>query len=70
MLLIITDITLVFGVASMIELMKVILNILLWIYFSGIILFGYLQEWIMKIINDIKNLDFRVDVTNSIYKGQ
>ena len=62
MLLIITDITLVFGVTSMIELMKVILGI----YYFGFILvglffFGYLQEWIMKIINDIKNLDFGVD---------
>ena len=62
MLLIITDIALVFGVTSMIELMKVILGI----YYFGFILvglffFGYLQEWIMKIINDIKNLDFGVD---------
>jgi hypothetical protein len=67
MLLIITDITLVFGVTSMIELMKVILGI----YYFGFILvglffFGYLQEWIMKIINDIKILILGWTMTNGV----
>lgn len=60
-ILIITDMCYTFDVDNMIEFMKIILMI----YYFGIILvgiyfFGFLQEWIVTLIDDIKNLNFGV----------
>jgi len=57
-LLLITDITYVFGVESMIYLMQIILGI----YYFGILIvavffFGYIQEWFAYIRDEIKSLD-------------
>lgn len=61
LMLIITDISYVFDVESMISLMKVLLGIY-WFGFIlvGVFFFGYLQEWISKLIDEIKSLDMGV----------
>jgi hypothetical protein len=61
LMLIITDISYTFGVSSMIDLMKILLAIY-WYGFLlvGIFFFGYLQEWVMQIIDEIKSMDYGV----------
>lgn len=61
-ILLITDITYTFEVTSMIYLMKIILSI----YYYGFILvgvffFGYLQEWISNLMDEIKSIDMGVN---------
>lgn len=61
LILLITDITYVFGVVSMIYLMKIILVV----YYFGFLLvavffFGHVQEWTMQIVEEIKSLDYGV----------
>lgn len=60
-ILLITDITYTFGVDSMIELMKILLT-LYWIglVIVGIFFFGFLQEWIVNLVNEFKSIDYGV----------
>jgi hypothetical protein len=60
-ILIITDMAYTFGVGSMIELTQIVLAVY-WYGFLlvGIFFFGYLQEWIMQIADEIKSMDFGV----------
>lgn len=60
-ILLITDITYTFGVSSMIDLMKIILAIY-WFGFIlvGLFFFGFLQEWVFSLVDEIKNLDYGV----------
>lgn len=56
-----TELVYYFGVESFVSFIGVLLNI----YYLGIILvsvyfFGFLQEWIVNLVDDIKNLNFGV----------
>lgn len=62
LILLITDIAYTFGVDSMINLLQIFLTIY---YFGfiivGVFFFGYIQEWTMQIIDQIKSMDFGVE---------
>lgn len=62
LLLLVTDISYTFGVESMIEFLKIVLAIYYYGFILvGIFLFGYLQEWIAKLVDDIKSWDMGVN---------
>lgn len=61
-ILIVTDISYIFGVNSMVEFLKVVLAV----YYYGFLLvtvffFGFVLEWVSKIIDQIKSIDFGVE---------
>lgn len=61
-ILLVTDIAYTFDVQSMIELLKIILAIYYYGFIVvGLFFFGYLQEWIVQIADQIKSLDFGVE---------
>lgn len=60
-LLIVTDIAYTFGVDSMIYLLQVILSIYYYGFLLvGVFFFGYLQEWVVNLVDEIKSMDFGV----------
>lgn len=60
-MIIITDMVYTFNISSMIELLKVLLAIYYWGFILvGVFFFGFVLEWLAKIIDEIKSIDFGV----------
>ncbi len=61
LMLLITDMAFTFGVNSMVNLMQILLAIYYWGFILvGAFFFGYLQEWVANIVDEIKSRDLGV----------